>query len=385
MSWPHNPKGKKTDLTLFHVGNVPVSAGGISLQNTFNFARNYKQNMVAAYIGRPDRSINGSTTGATLRKFHVITGSPVKADWATNPKRQLCVAVKLWHYNWGSGTRTWKWYETMGGGSSTLLTEDLIASGANDTDVDYPSGEFVMFPQSDGDCQYTPVVAGTDDGFVASTLEVDYALVSALGVWEMPTPGTWMTDTQVYNTPSPNFHEEQTLRGVDGASISTSVGALADNINQAAKDTMVHNTRRCLFQTCYPICAYSDGVGSGVQTWNNLREDSAGNAQTYRVIPSNLTEGSSDIDCYPAIVLGAGTADGVEIRVSSVTAGDKWEYVQSGAVGSDTLITASDGTGATGTGVMVDPDEDFIKIEVKASTSVEALIKTVSLWEPSSV
>ena len=145
-----------------------------------------------------------------------------------------------------------------------------------------------------------------------------------------------------------------------------------------ATDGAVQASRRCLFQTPYILGAYAEDT----TTDTPIRQDIGGNGITYKVTPRNLYDNggasADDVDCDIAMVI---TADsGARVMLKSATAGDQWYYDSTGDTAA--LITTSDGTGAGGSGLLVDPDGDEISVETKTGSSKSVTIHTVSLWEP---
>lgn len=376
MTIYHERDGRFANSELCCAGEIPDQSVGVAIQRASIHARLWEQNLIAIYSGRADTTANGNP-GPTARSFYIITSSPPRADTSA-PMRQLLIAGRLWRYvTGGVFTRTWTWDPDPLGTPAVdaLMTETSLPGPiTGDQQTSLPTGGSYMFPVTEGHCRYTPGAAATDEGFVVGALAVNYAMFAGLSVWTMPIDP--ITNSQGLGLAQANFVAGETLRGYD-SDAGTSVARLVDAQDLYANDSMIANTRRCLFQTPYPLGLFGDGDAAGVLTWANSRENSAGNPTTYLVYPRNLRGGAADIECLPALVVDAAPA-GTKIAFSSTVAGDTWEWT-SGGVATPALITASDGATAS---LAVDPAGDKINIRIYASTSNPVLIKTVSLWEP---
>ncbi len=346
---------------------------GASMQQAFTHLRNWRSGeFIAHYAGRPDEAVNGNATAGTTSSYYIITGFPAKHD-TSDPDRNLIAIVQNWEKGYsGAVNEAWKWYKTAGGAlTQTLWDEYAHGTGVtDDTKNVKPSGTAHHFGSEGKPMLVTPTAS--NDGFQVSKLTSDYALTASLVVFSAPVEDSLELEQIV--APLGNFYPGETLRGYDGDE-GRSVGAVAHLID--AGDSVVHNTRRVMFQTCYPLGCRNTGTAG----WVSVRADSATNPYTYRVKPSNLNAGTSLVDCLPALVI---TADsGAEIRYIDTTSGENWTYTSAGD--SAALIHASDGVssraGYVGMPVTATAYSE-IEVQITGNTK-DVTIHTASLWGPS--
>lgn len=340
---------------------------------------------VASYIGRPDHSVNGDADSGTTAEFHIITGFPVRED---SEDRRLIVLAQLWKMGFDDGgapagpvREAWRFYaDHTDGGGSEAWTKDLgytYFSGVT-TDDDYSSG-YPNGPLRIFEAWVAPVATTTDDGFRMSRLEADYATVAVLNV--VPVPSAENVSHEMALVSAGDVAVGEPICGYDtGAAADRSLGFLARRIDSG--DSCVHETRRCLFQTCYPLGAYGEGSTSDTH-FRRENISGSGVGMSYKVNPRNLDGGSGDIHCQPAICLTA-TA-GTVIKMNSLSAGDTWVYTVPGGGVSKALITPSDGANA-GANPWLDiaPGGDYITITHDTDVGGTAALHTASLWEPTS-
>lgn len=348
----------------------------LAMTQSFLHERNWRGiEYVAGYIGRPDTKVNGN--GAS--QFHIITGSPVKADTG-DPTRKLHFRLENWRTtDFGAASESNTWYDTIGGASVSLTTAAKVA-GTSDAWVDGANGN-----KYDYLVNYTPVGTGVDDGFKLHRLDATNQLVKTLAAWEEPEAGTVSSSEGIVSMT--NFGVNQPINGYDvSASDPGTMGAIA--YYQQTGDSVMHNTRRCIHQICYAMSAYTEAT-----SWTHVRQDGDGNPYNQLIKPRwlNGEERICEIAlCATIVVPEAGDAG---IRISSVTAGDVWTYTTSSTLATPTLITTSDGTSTDngaggGLSVAVSDDNEFsdsFTLEAYADAGGSVKIHTVSLWEPHSL
>ena len=371
-----NPRiGKFINWKSSYIGDPADSVRlGIPAATTFNHLRRYRaMEYLASYSGRRDPDINGNS----LSEFHIISRFPVRENGGD---ADIIINAHNWKKQYGAVNESWLWYKDYGDAFATrLILKDVAAPtvGGDDADNDYPTGAYGEWSEgvdAAGDDQslvVTPQAIGTADGFRCSRLDVTNAVVHRLNVFGCPHEPT-LSEAEALVSLS-DFNVDETLRGWDDAnSDDGTVGTLCHYMD--AGDSVVHNTSRPLFNTCYALGVYQTGVAA---PGASLRRDSVGNAQTYRVKPRNLTGAAGNVDCDPAIVLSGGA--GAVVTLSSSIAGDSVTYtIPGGGLANPTLKTVSDFTDA----LEVDPDLDYITVKGTSAGGIELHVQAVSLWEP---
>lgn len=193
--------------------------------------------------------------------------------------------------------------------------------------------------------------------------------VAALSVWTMPDPGGVIDDDDVLVSLSA-VAPRRTIRGYDAADPVASLGDVVraahrtESTDQDGTETM---GRPCLLQVGHP---------TGIQTTEtSLVNVRAGLDAAFRVRPSNVRGDTADRRAYPVVYMswtGAGAGNEAQVRFSSRVAGDSVTIAK----------TAVSGAGlAIGTGLSIDPVDDYVEVEFKAPTSGSVTLLTISLWE----
>ncbi|MCP4569203.1 MAG: hypothetical protein GY841_16635 [FCB group bacterium] len=342
----------------------------LTLRSSYQCGRIWQeQGYLGDYSGRPELDHNGN--GACV--FYPITCSNEKEN---SGYRYLGIVARCWDYDFsGAGatwTASWNWYKDKGDGAATTDSPPYVLTptvAGNDTYGDTANGPVVIIPR----LGYSPTTS--NDGFRASKFLMNKYLPAAVGFFSVPTGDmeqSTTTEQEEQYVRASNFAVGSTLRGFDttaGNSIGRIINGQMDVVNGLGS-----NTRRCLFQTVYPIGVYNafaDGA------FYHIRQDSSGNPMSYAVKPRDIYGSSADIPCLPAMVVTC--SDACQVKFSSVTAGDTWTWTASGAKTAE-LITPTDGSTSS---LDVDPAGDTITIEAIADKATQEILHhSVGLWEP---
>lgn len=364
----HSSKLSYTNPELHSTGNMPSSVALEACRASFNYHVNYmRHGQIAQYWGRPDSSVNAEFDSA----FYIITDAVTPAD-TSQTTRNIGIQCQCWDITdaaaeESTATVLFKW-DTV-----TKFTVKVNKSTAQDDAYDeVPKG-----PYYEG--VLTCSQASPTNGFVSNVFEVVDALVSTLSVFDMPE--TELTNDAAYNLAPGNFGVGQFLKGWD-TTASNSVDTLAQYQNSNASnptESMMHNSRRCLFQWCDPAGLYVVGVG-GSLAWTDCMKTSGDDRYDFKITPRNLRGRSyaSDSDTSLARMAVVVKADpNTKIRFTSTVTADTLEIDMTPGYASATLLVAS-------SGLEIAPEGDEIRVEVYVSTAAAVEIKTMSLWEDSS-
>ena len=370
------PIGKFINWHRALVGDPAMSAAfGAPMVKTFNHLRRFRaMEYIASYSGRCNYAINGNDSNV----FHVISRFPVRksGDDAT-----AIITSKQWRRGYGSGSETWEWYKDIGdvavdktlysaGAASATVTDDTAASHANG-----PAREFSV--------DVEPVAIGTDDGFRCSRLEISNAMLHRLNIFGCPLEPDLSNDEALIGLA--DISVGRVLQGWDEAnSDDGTIGTLCHYMDGDSSDvvtgtdSVIHNTARALFNTPYALGVHLNDEAALI----SIRQDSSGNAMTYKVKARNLTGGVGDVVCDIAIVISGDAA--ARIKLSSATAGDSAVYtIPGGGLANPTLVTSSSFVGTNHANALgIDPDGDTITIEALSGAGNDFYIQAVSLWEP---
>jgi hypothetical protein len=328
---------------------------------TFINLRNHKSmELIGHYVGRPDLTVNGNGN----YQQHIITAAPVPEDGTT---RQLLFLIKNWAKDFKSvgGSEKYEWYDTIGGSSTTLSEQPVLEDFTDTFTSGSPTGRMHRFSAT-----YTPVSTSTDEGFKMHRLDVLSAVPCNVLVFSAPLE-TQISDDQAITLLS-DYSVMTPIRGYDtSASDPGNLGAVLHY--QGAGDSVAHNTRRCLFQTPYPLGTYTEAT-----SWTHFRQDSSGNEYKYRVKARENRTG--DIPCEIALsaTIDVPAEGEAGIRIKSELAADTWTYTTSSDLTTPTLITTEDGTGGS---LNVNDTGDFVTVEGYADSGGSVKLHTVSLWE----
>jgi len=249
-------------------------------ENT-DYLRHWNRRLIALYFGRNSPASNGGTSFNVYRNFHIITHAPRLRDYTqTDHDRRLLVSFRYWGYQMHSATqRHFRWFKDFG--DSTASWTKTVAyhnPASSDADTDYPSGGGDIFV-----CDYTPQIHTVKNGFRCSKFQIDNALVHSLSVEELPLKNSQLSNSQKAWLDPSRFKPGQPLTAQTGTPYTGSIDSLINVQNGYGTDSCIANQARCLFQTPYPVCAYSDGDGTSTMSWRSLREDGHGHAQKYKL------------------------------------------------------------------------------------------------------
>ena len=256
-------------------------------ENT-DYLRHWNRRLIALYFGRNDPAENGGLEGISggqngkTNKYHIITHAPRLRDYTqTDHDRRLLVSFRYWNYVYElpGSSRKFEWFKDFA--DSTADWTKTVAyhnPASNDADTDYPSGGGDAFV-----CDYTPQLHTAKDGFRCSKFQIDNALVHSLSVEELPLKNSQLSNSQKAWLDPSRFKAGQPLTAQTGTPYTGSIDSLINVQNGYGTDSCIANQARCLFQTPYPVCAYSDGDGTSTMSWRSLREDGHGHAQKYKL------------------------------------------------------------------------------------------------------
>lgn len=370
MTATNPPVGKFINWKSALVGSPASSnALGKPLVKTFNHLRRYRaMEFLASYSGRYDPAINGDWAS----RFHIISRFPVRNNGTSDA--QIGINLKAWKIGRpvaGPINLLINWRKLLGGGVTTTLRDCFIpvAAASDDGINDKPNGIYGEWA-----VEVTPEAIGTADGFRCSRLDVDNLVVHRLNVFGCPHDP--MLDDDEALVKLSDMATGEVLRGWDQGNDDGTIGALCHYMD--AGDSVIHNSSRALFNTTYALGIHQTGVAA--HNTGHLRQDSAGNAMSYRVAARNLTGNVvDDIPCDVAVVL-MGDAS-CEVQLASVTAGDTSTItIPAGGYATPTLVTTSH---AQCTGALnIDPAGDTITITGISPAGINLYVNAVSLWEP---
>jgi len=252
-------------------------------ENT-DYLRHWNRRLIALYYGRNDEDSNGGATKDVYRNFHIITHAPRLRDYTqTDHDRRLLISFRYWGHIFRSPSvptyRSFGWYKDFADGTAdwtkTVAYHNPLV---DDADTDYPNGGGNTFV-----CDYTPQLHTAKDGFRCSKFQIDNALVHSLSVEELPLKNSQLSNSQKAWLDPSRFKTGQPLTAQTGTPYTGSIDSLINVQNGYGTDSCIANQARCLFQTPYPVCAYSDGDGTSTMSWRSLREDGHGHAQKYKL------------------------------------------------------------------------------------------------------
>jgi hypothetical protein len=363
----HRRKGEWINWKEGYVGAPPSSTQfGQKAQRVWSWLSQWRHGeYVASYSGRPEMAINGNGSN----DFHIILFSPEKADTG-NVTRQLGCYIKLWDHSFaGVGALDADWHDPFGAAGTAVWDLTAWPVTTNDTYGDAPQGPEAFLYEG---MTYTPTVA--TDFCRHSKLVINNAMVACMSIFEMPEPDLTAANLQVKLG---DVGVGEVIRGFD-TTLGNSLGALIELGGDCddGDESLERNTRRTLFQTCYPVGVYQANTGG----WESHRADSNGVAFRYRIQTRNLRGlAAGTATTFPAFVI---TADaGVDVRYVAGS-GDIWSYTVPGGGVTDQLVTYSDGAGVAGAGLEVDNDAiDYVDIQVDAGVAEESQLQTVALFE----
>ena len=193
-------------------------------------------------------------------------------------------------------------------------------------------------------------------------------MYAALSLFHIPED---LTDEQVIALFA-HFDVGEVIRGFD-SDAGTSLGFLMDAIGDGSNgDHLEKHTRRYLYHQAWP---------TGVGMTNTSGYEDLFNGGQIKFRSRNLRElTTGTIDAYPALVVTC-SHSGAKIKLESDTSGETWEYTCDGTE-SATMITASDGTASTGTGLGIDPNGyDELLVSIDTDGSYDVLIHTICLMD----
>ena len=375
MTIKNPPVGKFINWHTALVGEPAMSAAlGAPLVKTFNHLRRYRaMEYIASYSGRYEVAINGNDAN----EFHIISRFPVRAS---SDDATAIITAKNWRRGYAAGSETWEWYKdyTDGAADATLYSSGAVSNSVTDDGVNsHASGRGSEFA-----VDIEPQAINVDDGFRCSRLDVANAMIHRLNVFGCPAEPDLAADEALLGLADisvgrvlQGYDETNTNAGTIGTLCHYMDGDSSDAVT--GTDSVIHNTSRALFNTCYAKGVHLNDEAALI----SIRQDSDGDAQTYKVKPRNLTGGVTDVECDIAIMVWGDAGAGVQM-VSS-TAGDSSKYtIPGGGLATPTLVTTADFTGATYTHKLgVDPAGDYITINALSGAGNDVYINTVSLWE----
>ena len=238
-------------------------------------------------------------------------------------------------------------------------------------DSQLPTGGEILLGGTD--FKYTPVASGGWDVYRLITRNIRTA---ALGIW--PAPFYTLDDDQAQILLT-RVAKGEVIRGYTGSTDKESLGDLIHLVGDGTMDDDVlsNMSMRCLFQWGHPI-----GVWSSDSSYVDLGvlSTESGHA-TYKVQPPQWspTYHSSTCKAYPALVVstsGAAVGNEAHVRLTAVGTSDTWDL----AIDSDLSQNLFDYTDASNDTLSINTTGDEFYVEVKAPSSGEITLHTVSLW-----
>ena len=369
----HSKKPSFIDPVHCHIGK-PVSATktGIPALGAFNHMRNWAGNYhTFAFSGPPKETYNPAGDNTTF-SFYVIHHAPEQYD---DEDRRLEVDFAAWPKAAVEQTLTIEYYPLWSSASNGLtLHEEKVAVTRTLTYDQRLAGEpFYRFRTgTDGsgdevDITYTPSATGA---FTASAIDITNYMPAALSVY--PIPQRTPSDDQsvvVLNDVQPG----SVVRGYTGTG-QASLGDIIhltgdrrwdnDSSQQSTEDSCDAAIRRCLFQTGHHSAYYQSGTSFanmfGLFTPKFYMRNLLKGTDTDVVLPAFIAKGYGDVKYTITNDTGSSTAT-CAVDTASYALFEPSDF-------SSTLSAEVDGI-------------NTLKIEVKADSSNELVIKTVSLWE----
>ena len=356
------------------IGMAPSSNSlGAKLYEQYMYLSQWTKNQVLySYSGPPDDDINDYYGTGNNGYFYVILHGPARTDAST---ARLGGVLLPWNYKsvWGGSSYDqpvkvmWfapgdSYYNIWG--SDTNYIE---SSG----EIDYiDDGNPIRTPKPielfHDDFVWTP-----DGSWQFGVIETFGIQTASLCIWAAPDAPP--TDTQALFKRS-HFNSGQSITGFEDfaevPSLGTMIHMMGDGAVTAGYDSLQNNTKRCILQSGHPF---------GIWTDSTEYVDIA-NGGTFKVFPQNLTDGTTDVASYPALVVKTNSCDAdnkAYVKLTSTNGADTWELEISG----NSEAALYDYTDASNDTLTIDPDEDEIKIELKGAGTSEITLRTFSLWQ----
>lgn len=360
----HSARRIYANPELHSTGNMPSSVALEACRAAFNYHINFERHgQVAQYWGRPSESLNGNFDST----FYIITSAVASGDTA-QVTRNIGIRCQCWDItNPPSETQTATVLFTWNDGAQ----QTQIVDGSSTQDGVYnevPAGPYYedILAVSQG----TPT-----SGFTVDEFGVDEAVVASMSAFDLPE--SYLTNDAAYSLAPGNFGPNQFLKGWD-TTASNSVDTLAQYQNSIAStptESMIHNSRRALFQWCDPSGLYVLGAG-GSLAWTDCIETSGSDRFDFKIKPRNLRgrNYAPDTDTQLTDIAVVARADATtKLRFSSIETADSVEVDLTAGYAAATLVVAQ--------GLEVAPEGDTIRVEAYVSTAAAVEIKTLSLWE----
>ncbi|MCP4677737.1 MAG: hypothetical protein GY854_19910 [Deltaproteobacteria bacterium] len=327
-----------------------------------------------SFSGPPDSNYNVAHSGTG--HFYPILHAPPRADTsAANKLRRIDGVGQAWRITNSNefGSPAIKWQQN--GKSQYTIYEGNVTSGASATygdtlrTGDRPGkGQIELFHP---DFSYEPDSSGE---WTWGDIEYNNIMFAAFGLW--PGPDINLTDDNAQILDNA-MAVGRAIRGYDATDTQPSLGTLIHLIGTTAMthDSLIGNTKRCLFQ-----CGHPAGVWTDSTSYKTIQPEDA----LHKVYPRNLLNETTGnyITGYPACVVtvsGAGEGDPACIRYEIHEADGSWlENAIATTESNTTQLLVPDDFDDT---LRVDAPGAYVLVKIKAPEGGEITIHTWSLWE----
>lgn len=361
----HRAKRLYANPELHSTGNMPSSVSLEAARSSFLYHMAYERHgQIAQYWGRPDASINGEFDST----FYIISSASTPADTSVTT-RNIGIRCQCWDIT-DHPSETPLSTVLFGWNGVTQQTQEVNVSSTQDDIWDeVPAGPYY-------EDVLTVSQASPTTGFVVDEFTVEEAVVANMSAFELPE--SQLSNAAAYNVAPGNFGVGQFLKGWD-TTASNSVDTMAQfqNSNAAtATESMINNSRRCLFQWCDPAGLYVVGPIIPSLVWTDCFRASGSEVFDFKIKPRNLRGRRYTVDadtCLADVAVVARADTTTKIRFSSIETSDSVEVDLTAGYASATLVAAQ--------GLEVAPEGDTIRVEAYVSTGAAVEIKTLSMWE----
>jgi hypothetical protein len=349
--WTHQKRAKYISKKGLKTGMQPRAITGDAGRDTFNHLRAHRQGETyGRQWGRP----NGALNGGGVSDFHIISQAITPAD-TSQTTRKILVQIQHWNTStYGSGpvrTADHRW-------NTTSFATAYFFSNSGDSYVTGPTGPLIEHI-------FDIDVSSPTSGFTSDLLECG-GIVAAIGVTTLPEE-TLTTDA-AYGVIPGNTSPGQTIRGEKD---NGSVGAMV--YYQDAGDSVLANTRRCLFYQMHAAGFYA--IGAGAAGYDYIWGGSiSANPATLKIKGRNLRGRSAFTQFNTDLAFVCTHDDGAGLRFTSAQTGNIATWTGSGTVTTPTLYVVNDF-------LRVDPTGDEITVEFYVDSTHAINVNTLSLWE----